>query len=121
MIFSVPTNFKKAKLIFGMYRPIDMIIIGLTGSFSLISAIVYIFTLNGSKGSIPFLITLIVPALIGTGLTIPFPIFQNILGYLISLWQYMMRERKYTWGGFQYSDDTHEDIYTNADNLKDDY
>ena len=102
MQFHSPKNFKRGRLIFNRYRPIDLVFAGGTITVTLVAEMIYLLFLNGSNLGILFLLTL--PAIIGVCLLIPFEIYHNPIQMIQLYLLFQKRQRFYQWEGFYYDD-----------------
>ena len=97
MLFQSPTNFKNARLIVGMYRVTDLIILSAFGILSLALVLTYILAIKGKNFII--LILLIQPALLAALLTYQFPMYHNFFGWFLAMQRFFPRNKKYVWAG----------------------
>lgn len=92
--YLVPANTKKALLIMGMLRPIDLfILIGGVG-ISVIGLLIF------SEVSTIITIICCIPMLISLILVMPIPNYHNTLVALQSIYRYYHERRKYIWKGW---------------------
>jgi len=92
--YLIPANSKKSQLIFSLFRGIDLIILFIGASISL----VLLFALDGD--SIRVLIIKLLP--IATSLLLVFPVayYHNVLVFLQELYLYQTGRKSYIWRGW---------------------
>lgn len=92
--YLVPANTKKALLIMGMFRPVDVIIFGVGIGVSVIGLLIF--------SDISTVITLIccIPMLISLILVMPIPNYHNTLVALQSIMRFYNERRRYIWKGW---------------------
>lgn len=92
--YLVPANTKKALLIMGMFRPVDVIIFGVGIGVSVIGLLIF--------SDISTVITLIccIPMLISLILVMPIPNYHNTLVALQSILRFYNERRRYIWKGW---------------------
>ena len=94
MNFLIPANTKKGNLIFGLFRPFDLILFGTGVLISVIFlAIMPIISVT---------VTLLVlsPAMVTGFLVIPIPYYHNMLNVITELIQFLTNRQKYVWKGW---------------------
>lgn len=102
MQFNSPKNFKKGRLIYNRYRPVDLLVGGIAIALTVISEMIYLLVLNGQ--SIGILALLCFPALIGVCLLIPFEIYHNPLEMIRLYLVYRKKTKRYIWAGIYHKD-----------------
>lgn len=97
--YLIPANAKTGKLIFGVFRRIDLIIFisGIVMSFLML----LIFSPNGLFQAIICLL----PVGICSLLIVPVPNYHNILIVLTELIMFYYQRRNYKWEGWCYKDE----------------
>ena len=92
--YLIPANTKKSQLILGFFTPTDLIIftVGCVWSF--------IMLLLVKSLSLPLLILIMMPALIGTFLVMPVPHYHNVLQLLTNVFNFYTGRRQYYWRGW---------------------
>lgn len=98
-MYLIPANSKKSKLILGMFRPIDLIIL-LTGV-----AITFIFIMFGFTKDITQVVITMIPAAVCAFLVMPVPNYHNILVAITNIITYLMNPRTFYWKGWRIYDD----------------
>jgi len=95
--YLIPANSKKSGLIFGLFKPVDLIIFG-SGV-----GITFIFLMALNADTFGSMIAVLLPALIAGFLVFPVPNYHNVLQLFINIYTfYFMRPRKYIWRGWCY-------------------
>ncbi|MBR3345900.1 MAG: hypothetical protein IKG37_02345 [Solobacterium sp.] len=97
MQFNSPKNFKRGRLINNRYRPIDLVIAGITITITMTAEMIYLLALNGKHVAI--LVALTIPAMIGICLLIPFEIYHNPIEMIKLFFIYVQTPKKYIWEG----------------------
>ncbi len=92
--YLIPANTKRGELIFGLFRPLDLIILGI-GVF--ITMMMLIFTDLTSTTSV--VITL-APALVCAFLVMPVPNYHNMLVVIVEMVEFFTHRQKYVWKGW---------------------
>lgn len=96
--FLIPANSKKSMLIFGAFRPVDLIIF-LTGlGLSLLLFLVI------DASNIIFVTLAMLPGLFGGFLVFPIPNYHNTLTIIISAFTFFTTRREFIWKGWCFSD-----------------
>lgn len=106
--FLIPANTKRSMLIFGVFKPFDLIIFGIGLSLTLIMLLV--LPLN----NLTLTVIAISPGLISGFLVLPVPNYHNIGTVLKSIYVFYTTRQKYIWKGwcFYYGkDETEEQIH----------
>ena len=93
-MYIIPANTKNGKLIFNIFRPIDLgiALIGLFITLILFFAI----TSNDTWATI----IKILPFGIGAILVVPIPNYHNVLCLLKDVWSFISNRRVYAWKGW---------------------
>lgn len=102
--YLIPANANRGKLIFGYFRPIDLIIfaIGVGTSFILL------LVLQEEMSNTGLAIATLIPAGICTLLVLPIPYQHNVLVLLQAIYNYyFVNQQRYKWRGwcFKYGED----------------
>lgn len=92
--YLIPANTKRGELIFGLFRPFDLIILGI-GLF--ITMLFMIFTQLTSTTSVIIALT---PALVCAFLVMPVPYYHNMLVVIIEMFEFLTHRQKYIWKGW---------------------
>ena len=92
--FLIPANSKRSMLIFGLFTPIDLIIIGVGGSITgLLMLIIEATTLQ----DIGIILT---PLLISAAMVAPVPNHRNVWNLSANIYNYFSKRRTYYWKGW---------------------
>ncbi len=98
--YLIAANSKRAQLIFNMFRPIDLIILG---SGTVVTFI--LFFIFQPDTLLPAILVLL-PFLICAFLVIPIPNYQNVLCVLINIYNfYFVDIREFVWKGWGAKDE----------------
>ncbi len=92
--YLIPSNTKQGQLIFGLFRPVDLILLG-----SGIS-VTFILLLILSLDSILTTLIVLSPALICAGLVLPIPHYHNVLVVITEFFGFLTSRQKYIWKGW---------------------
>jgi len=92
--YLIPANSKKSQLILSIFRPIDLAVV-LTGI-----VISVVLLLLNDNNSLPFLILLATPALIGVFLVLPIPNYHNVMTMIGNVNRFYTNRRRYLWRGW---------------------
>lgn len=92
--YLIPANTKKGELIFGLFRPLDLIILGVGVSITLI--LMFIVPLTSTKAAI----IAILPAFSCGLLVIPIPNYHNMLVVITEAITFFTSRQKYIWKGW---------------------
>lgn len=94
-MYLVPANTKKANLILGFMRPIDL---GIAAS-GIIATIVILLIIGTGDNTLLVLLACL-PAILGAILILPIPNYHNTLVALQSIFRYYNERRNYIWKGW---------------------
>ncbi|MDD6878629.1 MAG: hypothetical protein PUD59_00140 [bacterium] len=95
--YLIPANANRGKLIFGFFRPIDLIVFG-TGAFI---TLILLFVFQNSLSELSVAIGVLSPALITGFLVLPVPNQHNIMVVISNIYKfYFVERRKYIWRGW---------------------
>ena len=97
--FLVPANSKKGNLILNMFRPIDLIMVGVGAAVTLL-----MFMIVDTNNTIMVLISCIPLGITGL-LVIPIPNYHNVLCALQSIFKFFTERRNYVWKGWCFYDE----------------
>lgn len=92
--FLIPTNTKKSMLIFGLFNTLDLIIVGVGFTISLI------LILSVPLESLVATVIAILPGSIAAFLVIPVPNYHNIRTYIMSMYFFFTNRRRFIWKGW---------------------
>ena len=103
--FLIPANSKRGQLLFNMFRPIDMWIVGIGMSITFI--LYWIF--HDSISNLFWAIMVLLPFLITAFLVIPVPNYHNMLCVMQNIYKfYFVEKQQYTWKGWCVKDEYKE-------------
>ena len=94
MDYLIPANTKKGQLIFGMFRPVDLILFG----SGILITLVLLLTIEMSSSLVTIIILL--PALVTGFLVVPVPYYHNMLIIILELIEFFRNQRRYEWKGW---------------------
>ena len=95
--FYSPSNFKKSRLIARRFRIIDLILLIVGWTFSIVSNLFYLTSDLSIHPGIFFL--LLVPLVASTFLVVPYSTYHNMMEYIILKIRIMKEPKKYIWEG----------------------
>lgn len=98
-MFLIPANSKKSALIFGLFKPVDLIIlaIGVTVSFILLLAL--------PIENMAFAVISILPAAVCAFLVFPIAYYHNVRTFIGIAFEFFTTRQKYVWKGWCYLDE----------------
>lgn len=98
--YLIPANSKRAQLIFNVFRPIDLAIVGTGGAVSFITFMIF------KPDSLWLAILILMPLFITAFLVLPVPNYHNILCVFQNIYRfYFVDKRQYTWKGWCVKDE----------------
>ena len=97
--YLIPANTKQGQLIFGLFRPIDLILLGCGVAVS------FILLLLIPLDSITMTLIVLAPGLICAGLVLPIPYYHNVLIVITECFAFLTSRQKYIWKGWCVSSD----------------
>jgi len=92
--YLIPANTKKGELIFGLFRPFDLIILSVGVCITLF---LLIFTELTNTMSV---VIILLPALICGFLVLPVPNYHNMLIVITEAFEFLSHRQKYIWKGW---------------------
>lgn len=92
--YLIPANAKKGDLIFGMFRPFDMLLLGCGVGISLILLMIT------PLSSTTTVIMVLAPGIICGFLVMPVPYYHNMLIVITEAFQFLSHRQKYIWKGW---------------------
>ena len=92
--YLIPANAKRGMLIFGRFKPIDLVIGGIGLAISTILLIIKV------NPSFTWIIISLIPGFIAITLIIPMPNYHNILTAITSAISFFVNRRIYIWKGW---------------------
>lgn len=93
-MYLIPANAKRGQYIFGIFRPIDLIIFGI-GVFTTV-ILVMLLPMQQTWAAV----LSISPAVFTGLLVMPAAHYHNVLQLLIEMYQYFSGRRRYVWKGW---------------------
>ena len=103
-IFTMPSNFKRGKLIVGSYRISDLAILGSGLIIAVFGFLISIFTLKGIAMAIGIVLFMSI-GFLSWFLTIPFPAYHNMLGWMMEMYDFLLSQKMYPFEGVIYYDE----------------
>ena len=100
--YLIPANTKQGKLILGLFRPVDLILLGSGVATSLILLLII------PLSSILTTIIVLAPGLICAGLVLPIPYYHNVLVVITEFFGFLTSRQKYIWKGWCATSDEKE-------------
>ena len=95
--YLIPANANRGKLLFGYFRPVDLVIF-LTG---LVISLFLLLIFQEYVGNVFIAVILILPALICIALVMPIPNQHNLLVLLGAIYNYyFVNRQQYIWKGW---------------------
>lgn len=101
--YIIPANSKKAQLIFGLFREIDLVILGVGVSISLL-----LFFIVKGDGVMDMVIDLL-PLAISVFLVLPVAFYHNVLVYIQEMINFFTSQNKFRWKGWCVSEQYREE------------
>lgn len=101
--FLIPANSKKSMLIFGVFKPFDLIML----SSGVFGSLLMLLTLPLQK-SMTMLVIALAPLLVTAFLVFPVAYYHNTLTILICIYKFYTERQKFIWKGWCASDGTKE-------------
>ncbi len=92
--YLIPHNTKRSQLIFSIFRPVDLLILGCGAGASLI----LMFAFNGD--SIGELVFKLAPIMICGILVMPIAFYHNSLVFLTEMYHFYTKQSRYMWRGW---------------------
>ena len=95
--YLIPANAKRGKLIFGYFRPIDLIIL----SIGIVASLILLAIFQNEISETMIAIGVLLPVGIATLLVLPIPNQHNVLVLLGAIYDfYFVNRQTYTWKGW---------------------
>ena len=92
--FLIPANSKRAILIFGLFKPFDLILFG-SGLF-----MTFILLVSMPMQSVTVSLIAIAPGAITGFLVLPLPNYYNVRTFIMSAWRFYTVRQKFIWKGW---------------------
>ncbi len=106
--YLIPANTSRGKLIFGLFRTVDLII------FSIGVGITFILLMILPMESTVVAIIALAPALVCSLLVAPLPYYHNVLTFIIEVHDYLTSQQRYKWKGWCFIYGTEDDRKNNG-------
>lgn len=100
--YLIPANAKRGQYIFGLFRPMDLVIFGIGIVATLI--LVAVMPMDQTWAAI----VSVTPGLICTLLVAPVAYYHNVLQLIIELYKFFTSRRIYMWKGWCMLDESNE-------------
>ena len=94
MDYLMPAGSKKQMLIFGIFKPFDLILFGSGAAISILLLMIL------SPASFLFAMIDIAPVLITGFLVLPIPNYHNTLNALVNVYKFYTSRQRYIWKGW---------------------
>lgn len=92
--YLIPANSKRSMLIFGLFTPIDMIIVGIGGLITL-----FLLLLMNAE-TLQDVGIILTPVLISAAMVAPVPNHRNVWNLTANIYNYFSKRRTYYWRGW---------------------
>ena len=92
--FLIPANSKKSMRIFGLFYPIDLIILGVG------IVLTFILVMSLDIGNMVLAIMSILPVSIAGFLVFPVANYHNVRVFIMSVWTFFTTRRTFIWKGW---------------------
>lgn len=92
--YLIPANSKKSMLIFGLFNPADLWIVGLGAAGTLITML----AIPGDSVSV--IVVKLLPIALGVTLVVPVPFYHNVVTFLKEAVLYLLNQKQYKWRGW---------------------
>ena len=92
--YLIPANSKNGQLILNIFKPFDLIVLGIGAVITLI--LVFLF----KEDSLSILVIKLLPLGISCLLVVPIPYYHNVLTFLRELYIYSTSQNQYKWRGW---------------------
>lgn len=101
--YLIPANTSRGKLIFGLFRPIDLIIF-LSGS-----GVTFLLLMILPIESTLMAVIALAPALVCSLLVAPLPHYHNVMTFIADMYDYFTSQQRYKWKGWCFTYGTEDD------------
>lgn len=101
--YLIPANSKRSLLIFGVFRPIDLII------FSVGIVLTILLLLILPIESLPVALCAVIPGILAAFLVLPMPNYHNILQLIKILLNFAFERQQFIWKGWDYKNEYKEE------------
>ena len=93
-MYLIPANAKRGQYIFGLFRPVDLVIFGIGVGMTLL--MIMFMPMQETWAAI----VAIIPGLIAALLVAPVAYYHNVLQLLLEIYGFFSNRRKYIWKGW---------------------
>lgn len=100
--YLIPANAKRGQYIFGLFRPVDLIIFGVGVTITLI--LVALLPMDQTWAAI----VSVIPGITCSLLVAPVAYYHNVLQLIIELYKFFTSRRMYIWKGWCFLDESSE-------------
>ena len=95
--YLIPANANRGRLIFGFFRPVDLIVFG-TGIFA---TFILLLIFQNDMSSLPVALGVLSPVLVTGFLVLPVPNQHNIMVVIANIYNFFFVDRRrYVWKGW---------------------
>lgn len=98
-VYLIPANSKKSQLILGFFTMVDIIL------FSSGCALTLLLLLLVQNATTLQMILILMPAVVTGFLVMPVMHYHNVLQFIINVWNFISKPRRYYWRGWCVKDD----------------
>lgn len=92
--YLIPANSKRSMLILGLFAPIDIVILSIGGTLTLI----LLLAINAE--TIKDVLTILTPLLVSCAMVAPVPNHRNVWNLTANIYNYFSNRRTYYWRGW---------------------
>ena len=92
--YLIPSNTKQGQLILGLFRPVDLILLGSGIAATLLLLLII------PLSSVFTTILVLSPGLLCAGLVLPIPYYHNVLVVITEFFSFLTSRQKYIWKGW---------------------
>ena len=97
--YLIPANASRGKLLFGLFRPVDLVIFLIGVAISFILMMIF----QGNISDVWVSVSLLLPGGIATFLVLPVAHHHNVLVFLQEMHRYYSTNQRYIWKGWCYN------------------
>ena len=94
--YLIPANTKKGQLIFGLFRPFDLILFG----SGILITLLFLLVFQSQMTNVGMTIVVLLPAIVTGFLVVPVPYYHNMLNVIAELIEFILNQRSYKWKGW---------------------
>lgn len=92
--YLIPANSKRSMLIFGLFKPVDLIIAGTGATLTLI----LMFAISAK--TVKDILLILLPLLIAGAMVMPVPNHRNLWTFTANVYNFFSNRRQYKWRGW---------------------